>query len=115
MGPYLLSWTKMGLFLKGPSMVSSPLGLTVLLSPGWPVIERQVIETFNFSFFSITVWGIDLDYCDIKWFALEMNRDHSVVLRLHPSTAFQTLLLTVMATPFLFKGFLPIVLDIMVI
>ena len=30
-----------------------------------------------------------------------MNRDHSVVLRLHPSTAFQSLLLTTMATPFL--------------
>ena len=23
--------------------------------------------------------GLDLDYCDIKWFALETNRDHSVV------------------------------------
>ena len=23
-------------------------------------------------------WGIDLDYCDIEWFALETNRDHSV-------------------------------------
>ena len=46
-------------------------------------------------------WDIDLDYCDIKWFALEMNRDHSVILRLHPRTAFQTLLLTVRATPFL--------------
>ena len=34
---------------------------------------------FNFSFFSITGWGIDLDYCDIEWFALEMNRDHSVI------------------------------------
>ena len=22
--------------------------------------------------------GIDLEYCDIEWFALEMNRDHSV-------------------------------------
>ena len=21
----------------------------------------------------------DLDYCDIKWFALETNRDHSVI------------------------------------
>ena len=30
---------------------------------------------FNFSFFSITGWGVDLDYCDIEWFALEMNRD----------------------------------------
>ena len=24
-------------------------------------------------------WGIDLDYCDIEWFPLEMNRDHSVI------------------------------------
>ena len=28
-------------------------------------------EPFNFSFFGITGWGIDLDYCDIEWFALE--------------------------------------------
>ena len=27
---------------------------------------------------SITGWGIDLDYCDIEWFALEANRDCSV-------------------------------------
>ena len=36
-------------------------------------------RTFNFSFFSITGWDVDLDYCDIEWFALETNRDHSVV------------------------------------
>ena len=29
------------------------------------------IEAFNLSFFLITCWGIDLDYCDIEWFALE--------------------------------------------
>ena len=27
-------------------------------------------------------WGIDLDYCDIEWFALETNRDHSVVIEI---------------------------------
>ena len=27
-------------------------------------------------------WGIDLDNCDIEWFALEMNRDHSVVFEI---------------------------------
>ena len=27
-------------------------------------------------------WGIDLDYCDIEWFALETNRDHSVVFEI---------------------------------
>ena len=36
------------------------------------------IKPFNFSFFSITGWGIGLDYCDIEWFAIETNRDHSV-------------------------------------
>ena len=29
--------------------------------------------------FSISGWGIDLDYCDTEWFTLETNRDHSVV------------------------------------
>ena len=33
---------------------------------------------FNFGFLSITGQDIDLDYCDIEWFALGMNRDHSV-------------------------------------
>ena len=37
------------------------------------------IKPFNFSFCSVTGGGIDLDNCDIEWFALEMNRDHSVV------------------------------------
>ena len=48
----------------------------------WGVsLERSYIfiEPFDFSFFSITGWAIGLDYCDIEWFALEMNRDHSVV------------------------------------
>ena len=51
--------------------------------------------------------GIDLDYCDIELFPLEMNKDNSVILRLHPSTAFQTLLLTMMATPFLLRDSCP--------
>ena len=37
---------------------------------------------FNFSFFSITGRDIDLDYCDIEWFALEMNRDLSVIFEI---------------------------------
>ena len=38
-----------------------------------------ILKLFNFSFFSVTGWGTDLDYCDIEWFALEKNRDHSVI------------------------------------
>ena len=37
------------------------------------------MEPLNFSFFGISGWGIDLDYCDIEWFALEMTQDYSVV------------------------------------
>ena len=40
------------------------------------------IEPFNFSFFSISGWGIELDYYDIEWFALETNRNHSAVLEI---------------------------------
>ena len=36
-------------------------------------------EPFNFS---IIGQGIVLDYCDIEWFALEMNRDHSVIFEI---------------------------------
>ena len=28
-------------------------------------------------------WGIDLDYCDVEWFALEMNQGHPPFLKLH--------------------------------
>ena len=37
---------------------------------------------FNFSFFGINGLGIDLDYCDIEWLTLGMNRDHSVVFEI---------------------------------
>ena len=64
-------------------------------------------RTVQLSFFSITGrGGIDLDYCDIEWFALETEIILSC-LRLHPNTAFQTLLLTVMATPFLLRDSCP--------
>ena len=36
------------------------------------------------SFFDISGWGIDLDYCGIEQFALETNRDHSVIFETVP-------------------------------
>ena len=70
------------------------------------VLAQRIIELFNFSLFSITSWGIGLDYHDIEWFALETKIILSF-LRLHLSTAFQTLLLTMMATPFLLRDSCP--------
>ena len=42
-------------------------------------VLQVFIELFNFSFFSISGWGLDLDYCDVEWFALEMNQGDSVI------------------------------------
>ena len=42
------------------------------------------IEPFNLSFSTISGWGIDLHSWDIEWFALERNRDHSVILEIAP-------------------------------
>ena len=60
-------------------------------------------KPFNFSFFSVTGEGTDLDYHDIEWFALEMNRDNSVIFEI----AFWTLLLTMTASPFLIRDSCP--------
>ena len=48
-------------------------------------------------------WGIDLDYCDMEWFAWKGTKIILLFLKLYPTTAFQTLFLTVGATPFLLR------------
>ena len=73
------------------------------------------IEPFNFSFFSITGQGIDLDYGDIEWFALEMNRDHSVVFEIASKYCISDSLVDYDGYSISSKGFLPTVVDIMVI
>ena len=64
-------------------------------------------RTVQLQLLSVTGWGIDLDYCDIEWFALETNRDHSVVFEIASKYCIRTLLLTMMATPFLLKDSCP--------
>ena len=72
-------------------------------------------EPFNFSFFSITGWGIDLDYRDMEWFALETNRDHSVVFETASKYSFSDSFVNYDGYSISSKGFLPTVVDIMVI
>ena len=72
-------------------------------------------EPFNFSFFSVTVWGIGLDYRDIEWFALEMNRDHSVVFEIASKYCISDSFVDHKGYSISPKGFLPTVVDIMVI
>ena len=73
------------------------------------------IELFNFSFFSITGWDIDLDYCDVEWFVLQMNRDHSVVFEIGSKYYISDSVVNSHGYSISSKGFLPIVVDIMVI
>ena len=73
------------------------------------------IEPFNFSFFSITGWGIELDYRDIEWFALEMNRDHSVIFEIAFKYCISDSFVDYDGYSISSKGFLPTVVDIMVI
>ena len=72
------------------------------------------IEPFNFSFFRITGWDIDLDYCDIEWFALE-NRDHSVILEIASKYCISASFVDHDGYSISSEGFLPTVVDIMVI
>ena len=72
------------------------------------------MEPFNFSFFSITGWGIDLDYCDSEWSALEMNRDHSVVFETASKYCISDSLVDYEGFSISSKAFLPTVVDIMV-
>ena len=73
------------------------------------------IEWFDFSFFSITGLGIDLDYCDIEWFVLEMNRDHSVVFEITSKYCISHSFVDYYGYSISSKGFLPTIVDIMVI
>ena len=68
-----------------------------------------LIEPFNFSFFSITSRGIDLDYCDIEWFTLETNRDPSVVFEIASKYCILDSFVDYDGYSISSKGFLPIV------
>ena len=72
------------------------------------LVLKGIIEPFNFSFFSITGWGIDLDYCDIEWLALEMNRDHSVVFEIASKLGISDSFVDYDGYSISSKGFLPI-------
>ena len=73
------------------------------------------MEPLNFSFLSITEWGIDLDYCDTEWFALETNRDHSVIFEIASKYCISDSFVDHDGNSISSEGFLPTVVDIMVL
>ena len=76
---------------------------------------RVFIEPFNCSIFSITGWHIDLDCCDTEWFTLEMNRNHSVIFETASKYCTSDSFVDYDGYSISSKGFLPAVVDIMVI
>ena len=58
---------------------------------------------------------IDLDYCDTEWFGLEMNRNHSVIFEIASRYCILDSFVDYDGYSISSKGFLPTVVDIMVI
>jgi len=59
--------------------------------------------------------GLDLDYHDIEWFALEMNRDQFVIFETASKYYISDSFVDYDGYSICSKGFLPTVVDIMVI
>ena len=59
--------------------------------------------------------GIGLDYYDIEWFALETNKDHSVIFEIISKYFISDSFVDYDGYFISSKGFLPTVVDIMVI
>ena len=73
------------------------------------------LEPFNFSFFGISGWDIDLDYYDDEWFALEMNQDLSVGFEIASKYCISDSFVDHDGYSISSKRFLSTVVDIMVI
>ena len=59
--------------------------------------------------------GHNLDYHNIEWFALETNRDHSVIFELAPKYCISDSFVDYEGYSISSKGFSPVIVDIMVI
>ena len=73
------------------------------------------IEPFNLIFFSISGWGIELDYCDTEWVPLGRNRGHSVTFEIAPRYCISNSFVDYDGYSISSKGFFPTAVDIMVI
>ena len=72
-------------------------------------------RTVQLQLLHVTGWGIDLDYCDIEWFALETNRVHSVVFEIASKYCISDSIVDHDGHSISSEGVLPTVVNIMVI
>ena len=79
----------------------------------WGVLALEGLVSHHF--FSFSGWGIGLDYYDIEWFALEMNKDHSVIIETESEYCISDSFVDYEGYSISSEGFLPTVVDIMVI
>ena len=68
-----------------------------------------------FIFFNINSWDLDLYYSNVEWFALEMNRDHSIVFETVSKYCILDSFVDYEGYSISSKGFLPTLVDIKVI
>ena len=121
LGKILLAFAPLHFVLQGQICLLFQISLPTFTFQS-PKMKRTYIEglvglskPFNFSFFIMTGWSIDLDYSDIECFALETNRDHSVIFEIAPKYWILDSLVDYGGYSISSKGFLPAEVDIMVI
>ena len=76
---------------------------------------QVIIEPLNVSFFGISGRGLDLDYCDTEWFTLETNRNHSVIFEIATKYCISDSFVDCEGYSISSKGFLPTLVNKMVI
>ena len=72
-------------------------------------------RTVQLQLFQCYFRGIDLDYSDIEWFALETNRDHSVIFEIASKYCISDSIVDHDGYSISSEGVLSAVVDIMVI
>ena len=88
----------------------------LFLTPWIAARQASLSITHSQSSLRLTsIESVDLDYCDIEWFALEMNRDHSIVVEIASSYCILDSSVDHDGYSISSEGFLPAVVDIMVI
>ena len=116
----VLVYTMLHFVLQGEMCLLLQISLDFLLFIPIPCDENGILfwclvleglvslhRTIQFQLFCINGCGIDLDYCGVEWFVLEINLDHSVIVEIAPKYCILGSLLTRRATPFLLRDSCP--------
>ena len=72
-------------------------------------------RTGQLQLLQLSGWDIDLDYSEVKWFVLEINSDLSVIFEVAPNYCILDCFVDYIGYSISSKGFLPTVVNIMVI